>query len=273
MILAPAGISCVALGTFMALGYDGHRMQQTGAEPTCSCNLRMDQVVLAMWLGMGRPEAVSPPPSSSTCLLVLEKHPSQSCGDSVIQGDWGAPSKHRSCRQLGCSNGALPQPHQPEARASRDAAVHRVATRWRSCPLSAAAKSLQSYLTLCDPIDGSPPGSPVPGILQARTLEWLLPPLPLTNQLENCLFINICLSTWTAWRSNQSVLKEISPDYSLEGLMLKLKFQYFGYLMRRTNSLERVMLGKIESGREGGPQRMRWLDGITDLMDMSLSKL
>ena len=102
MVLAPAGIGCVTLGTFMALGYDGHRMQQTGAEPTCSCNLRMDQVVLAMRVGMGRPEAVSPPPSSSTCLLVLEKHPSQSCGDSVIQGDWGALSKHRSCRQLGC---------------------------------------------------------------------------------------------------------------------------------------------------------------------------
>ena len=181
----------------------------------------------------------------------------------------GAPH----CLPLGRSSGARPQPHQPKARASREAAVHRVATRWRSCPLSAAAKSLQSYLTLCDPIDGSPPGSPVPGILRARTLEWLLPPLPLTNQPENWLFINICLSTWTARRSNQSVLKEISPDYSLEGLMLKLKFQYFGYLMRRTYSLERVMLGKIESGRKGGPQRMRWLDGITDLMDMSLSKL
>ena len=79
---------------------------------------------------------------------------------------------------------------------------------------------------------------------------------------------------WTARRSNQSILKEITPEYSLEGLMLKLKLQYFGHLMRRTDSLEKsLMLGKTEGRRRRGRQRMRWLDGITDWMDMSLSKL
>ena len=80
--------------------------------------------------------------------------------------------------------------------------------------------------------------------------------------------------SWTARRSSQSILKEIGPEYSLEGLMLKLKLQYVGHLMRRTDSLEKtLMLGKIEGGRRRGWQRMRWLGGITDSMDMSLSKL
>ena len=79
---------------------------------------------------------------------------------------------------------------------------------------------------------------------------------------------------WTARRSNQSILKEISPEYSLEGLVLKLKLQYFGYLTPRADSLEKtLMMGKFEGGRRRGQQRMRWLDAIMDLMDMSLSKL
>ena len=79
---------------------------------------------------------------------------------------------------------------------------------------------------------------------------------------------------WIARRSNQSILKEISPEYSLEGLMLKLNLQYFGHLMQRTDSFEKtLMLGKIEDGRRSGRQRIRWLDGIAESMDMSLSRL
>ena len=90
---------------------------------------------------------------------------------------------------------------------------------------------------------------------------------------ELCCWRQLLIVSWTARRANQSILKEISPEYPLGGLLLKLKLQYFGHLMRGTNSLERtLMLGKIEGGRRRWQQRMRWLDGITDLMDMSLSK-
>ena len=92
--------------------------------------------------------------------------------------------------------------------------------------------------------------------------------------LLNCGVGGLLKVTWTAWRSNQSILKEIRPEYSLEGLILKLKRQYFGHLMWRTDSfVKTLMLGKIEGRRRRGWQRMRWFDGITDSMDMSLSRL
>ena len=195
---------------------------------------------------------------------------------------------------------------------------------------AAAAKLLQSCLTLCDPKDSSPPRSPVPGILQARTLEWVAisfsnawkwkvkvksvscvrllatpwtaayqAPLSMgfsrqeywsgvpldywTIKKAECWRIDafelwcwkrLLRVPWTARRSQQSILKEISPECSLEGLMLKLKLQYFDHLMQRTDSLEKtLMLGKTEGRRRSEQQRMRCLDGIMDSMDMSLSRL
>ena len=119
----------------------------------------------------------------------------------------------------------------------------------------------QSCPTLSDPVDCSLPGSSIHGIFQARVLElWC--------------WRRLLIVPWIARKSNQSILKEVSPGCSLEGLMLKLKLQYFGHLMWRTDSLEKtLMLGKIEGRRRRGRQRMRWLVGITNLTDMSLRKL
>ena len=140
---------------------------------------------------------------------------------------------------------------------------------------------IQSCLTLCDPMDCSLPGSLSRGIFQARVLEWVAISFSKRKLCTELLMLLDCdvgedswESPWTARRSNQSILKEIVHEYSFEGLMLKLKLQYFGHLIWRMDSFEKtLMLGKIEGGRRRGQQRMRWLDRITDSMDMNWSKL
>ena len=144
---------------------------------------------------------------------------------------------------------------------------------------------IQSCPILCNPLDCSKPGSSLHGILKARILEWVFPHFLLQGNFKKaeCWTIDafqvwcwrrLLRVPWTARKSNQSILKEINSEFSLEVLMLKLKLQYFGHLMKRANSLEKtLMLGKIKSRRRRGQQRMRRLDGITDSMDMSLSKL
>ena len=146
---------------------------------------------------------------------------------------------------------------------------------------AAAAKSLQLCPTLCDPIDGSPPGSPVPGILQARTLEWVA--IAFSNAWKwSCSVVSDSL-----WPHGLQPTRLLHPwDFPgkstgvgchcllREGLMLKLKLQYFCHLMWRTDSLEKTLrLGKIEGRKRRWRQRMRWLDSITNSMDMSFNKL
>ena len=197
---------------------------------------------------------------------------------------------------------------------------------WNGChfllqcmKVKSVSEVVQSCLTLSDLMNCSLPGSSIHEIFQAKLLEWVPLPSPMTNldsilkRRDITLPTKVCLVKamvfpvvmygceswtvkkaenrridafelwfwrrplrvpWTARKSNQSTLKEIGPVCSLEGLMLKLKLQYFGHLMQRVDSLEKtLMLGGIGSRRRRGQQRMRWLDGITDLMDVSLSEL
>ena len=146
----------------------------------------------------------------------------------------------------------------------------------------------QSCPTLSNPVDCSLPGSSVHGIFQARVLEWGAIAFSYRYErwtikkaehrritaFELWCWRRLLRVPWTARRSNQSILKKINSEYSLEGLMLKLKLQYFGHLMRRADSLEKTLiLGNMEGRRRRGWQRMRWLDGITNSVDMCLSKL
>ena len=161
---------------------------------------------------------------------------------------------------------------------------------WRGLPFPSPMREsevAQLCPTLQDHLDCSLPSSSVHGIFQAKILEWVA--IAFSNGCESWTIKKVerrrtdaselwCWRRllrvpWTARRSNQSVLKELSPGCSLEGLVLKLKLQYFGHLMRGADSLEKtLMLEKIERGRRRVRQRMRWLDGITDSMDMSFSK-
>ena len=138
------------------------------------------------------------------------------------------------------------------------------------CPSPSHPSGSSQYTSPEDPVSCIEPGLVIcftyDNIHVSMLLSQIIPPLPSRRRL---LWV-----PWTARRSNQSILKEISPEYSLEELMLKLKLQYFRHMMQRTDSLKKTLtLGKIEGGRRRGRPRMRWLDGIIDLMDKSLSKL
>ena len=144
--------------------------------------------------------------------------------------------------------------------------------------MKSESEVVQSCPTLSDPMDCSLLGSSVHEIFQARMLGCLGRKPPRVPQLEDAFELwcwrRLLRVPWTARRSNQSILMEISPGISLEGMMLKLKLQYFGHLMRRVDSLEKTLMrGGIGGRRRRGRQRMRWLDGITDSMDVSLSGL
>ena len=134
----------------------------------------------------------------------------------------------------------------------------------------AAAKSLQSCLTLCDPMSCNTP------VVMYGCESWTVKKVEhqRIDAFELCCWRRLLRVPWTARRSNQSILKEISPEYSLDGLMPKLKFQFSGRLMQKANTLEKtLLLGKIEGRKRRGRQEMRWLDGITNSMDMSLGEI